>query len=283
MMLRYLAPVPFTVAAMFFSGHAAAIDQELGPGGYFPTPVAPVEAAPEPTFLNLPFDIAFGIAGTSDYVSRGITNSAGHPAIQGYIEPSLGPFYFNMWSSNVDFGDEEFEGAEIDTAFGMRHDIGRASLDLGYVHYFYAPEDVSPDYGEIYGKGDFNVTDYLTLGGRVFFAPDYNQSGKTATFVAGGAKVTLPHDIKVYGGVGYQFFEDPDAFEQLAWMAGASYSWKSVTFDLRYWDTDLSEDECLSRSGIQHGCDARIVGTVSIDTSWSALRDVFHPPPPSLK
>ena len=55
------------------------------------------------------------------------------------------------------------------------------------MHYFYAPEDVSPDYGEIYGKGDFNVTDFLTLGGRVFFAPDYNQSGKTATLVAGGA------------------------------------------------------------------------------------------------
>jgi uncharacterized protein (TIGR02001 family) len=272
-----------TFAAMLFlGGGAEAIEQDLGPGGptYLPVPeTTPAPQTVAPTFLGVPFDISFGIAATSDYVSRGITNSAGHPAIQGYIEPSLGPLYFNVWASNVDFGDEEFEGAEIDTAIGLRGDIGPASLDIGYVHYFYAPEDVSPDYGEIYGKADFKVTDFLTLGGRVFFAPDYNQSGNTATFVAGGAKIHLPHDISIYGGVGYQFFEDPDAFEQLAWMAGASYSWNAVTFDLRYWDTDLSEDECVSRSGIQHGCDTRIVATISVDTSWSSLRDIFAPPP----
>lgn len=269
---------------MLLTGHALAIDQELAPSTtYLPTPaVAPVEA-PAPTFLNLPFDISFGLAVTSDYVSRGITNSAGHPAVQGYIEPSLGPFYFNVWASNVDFGSDEFEGAEIDTAIGLRHDIGPASFDAGYVHYFYAPEDVSPDYGEIYGKGDFKVGEFLTLGGRVYFAPDYNQSGNTATWVAGGARINLPHDISLYSGVGYQFFEDPAAFEQLAWMAGASYSWKSLTFDVRYWDTDLTQNECEFRSGIQHGCDARFVATVSVDTSWSALRDMFAPPPPSLK
>lgn len=274
-------------ALLLISGSAAAIEQDLGPGGpptYLPVPpTAPPGAEPAPTFLGLPFDIGFGIAVTSDYVSRGITNSAGHPAVQGYIEPSLGPLYFNVWASNVDFGSEEFEGAEIDTAVGLRHEIGKFSGDIGYVHYFYAPEEVSPDYGEIYGKGDFAATDFLTLGTRVFFAPDYNQSGKNATWVAGGAKVSLPHDFSVYGGVGFQFFEDPDAFEQLAWMVGGSYNWKSLTFDLRYWDTDLSENECEFRSGIQHGCDARIVGTVSFDTSWSALRDMFAPPPPPLK
>lgn len=267
---------------LFLAGNAAAIEQDIVSGTTYlavPPETAP-SVAPAPTFLGLPFDVAFGAAFTSDYVSRGITNSAGHPAIQGYIEPSLGPFYFNVWASNVDFGAEEFEGAEIDTAVGLRHDIGPASVDLGYVHYFYAPEEVSPDYGEIYGKSDFKVNDFLTLGGRIYFAPDYNQSGNTATWVAGGAKIHLPHDISVYGGVGYQFFEDPDAFEQLAWMAGGSWSWRSLTFDVRYWDTDLSEDECEFRSGIQHGCDARIVGTVSVDTSWSALRDIFSPPPP---
>jgi uncharacterized protein (TIGR02001 family) len=268
------------VAVMgLLTGRAAAIDQDLEPAGphnpaaateTLTTPATETPAAP--SFLGVPVDFAFGAAFTTDYVSRGITNSLGHPAVQGYIEPSIGPAYFNVWSSNVDYG-PGFEGAEIDTAVGLRHEFGRAKVDLGYVHYFYAPEDVSPDYGEVYGKTDFNVNEMVTLGGRVFFAPDFNQSGKTATFVAGGAKVHLPHDVSVYGGVGYQFFEDPDAFEQLAWMAGASYSWKSLTFDVRYWDTNLSEDECEFRSGIQHGCDARIVGTVSFDTSWSAVRD----------
>jgi uncharacterized protein (TIGR02001 family) len=270
-------------ALLALGGAAAAIEQDIGPGTdtrYLrPPPEATPAEAGTPTFLGLPFDIAFGIAGTSDYVSRGITNSATDPAIQGYIEPSLGPVYFNVWASNVDFGSDEFEGAEIDTAIGVRHEIGPASLNFGYVHYFYAPEDVSPDYGELFGKGDFAVNDFLTLGARVYFAPDFNQSGETATWVAGGAKVSLPYDISVYGGVGYQFFEDPNAFEQLAWTAGASYNWKVFTFDVRYWDTDLSDDECVARSGVSNGCDATIVGTVSIDTSWSGLRDLFTPKP----
>ena len=63
------------------------------------------------------------------------------------------------------------------------------------------------------------------------------------------AEWELPHDFSIYGGVGYQFFEDPDAFEQFAWTAGISKSWKAVTFDLRYWGSDLNDDECLARSG----------------------------------
>ena len=125
-------------------------------------------------------------------------------------------------------------------------------------------------------RPNYNVEDMFTIGGRLFFAPDYNQTGDTATFIAGGVEVPLPHDFSVYGGIGYQFFEDPDAFEQLAWTAGVSYSWKALTFDVRYWDTNLKDDECAVRSGFEDGCDARIVGTVSIDTSWSALKKLLH-------
>jgi hypothetical protein len=49
-----------------------------------------------------------------------------------------------------------------------------------------------------------------------------------------------------------------------------------VTFDVRYWDTDLEDHECVARSGFGDGCDARVVGTVSFDTSWSSLRDFMH-------
>ncbi len=222
---------------------------------------------------DLDFDISIGVTATTNYISRGITNSGNDPAIQGYIEPSLGPLYINFWSSNVDFG-EGFSGAEIDAAFGVRPEFGPLKLDLGYVHYFYAPESVSPDYGELYIKADYEVEKLFTVAGRVFFAPDFNQSGDTATFVAGGVKVPLPHDFSIYGGLGYQFFEDPDAYEQLSWTAGLSYSWKSLTFDARYWDTDLSDDECLVRSGFEDGCGSRVVFSVSFDTSLSALKSL---------
>jgi uncharacterized protein (TIGR02001 family) len=226
-------------------------------------PVVPDDAPAE-------FDFSFGIAATSDYVSRGITQTDSMPALQAYIEPTYGIAYLNVWASNVDFG-EEFEGWEIDVGGGIRPEFGPLSLDLGYVHYFFAPEEISPDYGELFARADLNVQDMFTLGARVYYAPDFSQTGKDATWVAGGARVPLPKNFSIYGGVGYQFFEDPDAHEQLAWTAGVSYSFEILTFDVRYWDTDLSDDECAVRSGFEDGCDERLVGTVSVGVTWSDL------------
>jgi uncharacterized protein (TIGR02001 family) len=239
--------------------------------------------APPPAPAEGKFNMAIGVAGTTDYVSRGITQTGNDPAIQGYIEPSyglgpvLGDAFVNLWSSNVDFGGG-FDGAEIDVAGGIKPKFlgPKWSPNIGYVHYFYAPESVSPDYGEIYAKTDytFGEDDKFTLRGLIFFAPDFNQSGFTATWIAGGGRVMFWKNIGVYAGAGYQFFENPDAFEQFAWTAGASYYWNSVTFDVRYWDTNLRADECIVRSGFRNGCDARVVGTVSFDTTWS---DLFGP------
>jgi uncharacterized protein (TIGR02001 family) len=237
-----------------------------------------IESAPEfapPADEPAEFDIGIGLALTTDYVSRGITQTDSNLAGQGYIEPTYGMAYMNVWASNVDFG-QGFEGGEIDVGAGIRPEFGPLSLDMGYVHYFFAPEEISPDYGELFLRADLNVQDMFTIGGRVYYAPDFSQTDKDATWVAGGAKVPLPHYFSIYAGVGYQFFEDPDAFEQLAWTAGLSWSREIVTFDVRYWDTDLDDDECLVRSGFADGCDARVVGTVSIGTSWS---DIFAPAP----
>jgi uncharacterized protein (TIGR02001 family) len=234
------------------------------------------EPGPKPAPAGEPrkFDFAYGVSFTTDYVSRGITQTGNDPAIQGYIEPSYGDLYVNVWSSNVDFG-SGFDGAEIDVAAGYRPEIGKLKLNVGWVHYLYAPKDTSPAYGEIYAKGDYKLTDKIMLAGRLFFAPDFNQSGNTATFIAGGGKLDLGHGFAAYAGIGYQFFEDSTAFEDLAWTAGLSYNWKVMTLDVRYWDTDLADNECLVRSGFADGCDARVVGTISFDLTRDSLSELF--------
>ena len=206
-------------AMLFLIGSAAAIDQEIAPIPFSGPPAATVEPTttlPTPTW---PFDFAFGVALTTDYVSRGITNSNSRPAVQGYVEPSFGPAYVNVWSSNVDYG-AGFEGAEIDAALGLRHEFGPAVARRRVCPLFLFSGRCQPGLRRTLRQADYNVEDMFTIGGRLFFAPDYNQTGDTATFIAGGVEVPLPHDFSVYGGIGYQFFEDPDAFEQLAWTAG---------------------------------------------------------------
>lgn len=267
---RALLPLAALAITLLWAGSATAREDEIEPTAAAPIPVAP----------SGKFGMAVGVTGTTDYVSRGITQDDSNPAFQGYVEPSygigpvLGDAFVNVWSSNVDFG-EDFEGAEIDVAGGIKPKFlgPKWSPNIGYVHYFYAPDHISPDYGEVYGKTDykFGKDDRFTLRGLVFFAPDFSQTGKTATWIAGGGKVAFWKNFAAYAGVGYQFFEDPHAHEQLAWTAGLSYYWKSVTFDVRYWDTNLSESACVVRSGFADGCDARVVGTISVDTTWSEL------------
>lgn len=268
---RVLQELATVVLIGFWAGSASAQTKD--------DEIQPLAPSPPPA-LTGKFNMAFGVAGTTDYVSRGITQTGSDPAIQGYIEPSyglgsvLGDLFVNVWSSNVDFG-SGFDGAEIDVAGGIKPKFlgPKWSPTIGYVHYFYSPEDVSPDYGEIYASTDytFGKDDKFQLRGLLFFAPNFNQDNFTATWVAGGGRVMLTKNFMVYAGAGYQFFEDSDAFEQLAWTAGASYFWKSLTFDVRYWDTDLSDNECVVRSGFRDGCDARVVGTISLDTTWLKL------------
>ena len=98
---------------ILWAGGASAREDEIEP-----------TAPPPPTAAAGKLDMAIGIAGTTDYQSRGITQSDSDPAIQGYIEPSyglgpvLGDAIVNVWfSSDVDFGGW-VQGAEIELPAG---------------------------------------------------------------------------------------------------------------------------------------------------------------------
>ena len=39
---------------------------------------------------------------------------------------------------------------------------------------------------------------------------------------------------------------------------------ESLTVDVRYWGTDLSDEGCTVRSGFPDGCDDRVVATISL-------------------
>ena len=195
-------------AIFLWAESSAAKDETLGP-----EPEAAITPEPSaPAGTNAKFDLGLGGAVVTDYVSRGITQTDSGPAIQGYVEPSYSIAYVNIWSSNVDFGDD-FRGAEIDVAGGIRPKFGPLSLNVGWVHYFFMPEDISPAYGEVFAKADYEVTDKFVIGTQIWFAPDFNQTGKANTFPVIGAKWVLTKNLSLYGGVGYQFFEDPKAFE----------------------------------------------------------------------
>ena len=75
------------------------------------------------------------------------------------------------------------------------------------------------------------------------------------------------------GALGVQWYGSGVGLsDYTTWNVGASYTWKAATFDLRYHDTDLRTGTCGAEYPSERHCEARIVATLKVDTSWSALR-----------
>ena len=79
------------------------------------------------------------------------------------------------------------------------------------------------------------------------------------------------------GALGYQAFATGTRPDFLTWNAGLFYMGnKSLKFDLRYWDTDLSNSECAITNINGNACEARVVASVSFLTQASALRPLHE-------
>jgi len=213
------------------------------------------------------FDVAFGAAVTTDYLFRGISQTDGGPAVQGYVEFDYDLVYAGVWASNVDFGTPD---AEIDLSLGIRPEVGPAAFDLGYVQYLYA-DGTSPSYGELYAMVDYTATDSLTLGAKTYFAPDYAQEGSTGFYGEANIDYALPANFGVSAAVGYQSFADSAFPDYWTWNAGVYWTWKDLlTLDLRYSGSDLSDSQCAALMSA-HACGSRVMATLSLDTAWSSL------------
>lgn len=206
---------------------------------------ADVEATPEQ--IETAIDIAFGVALTSNYMFRGITQSDDKPAFQAYMEATYGIFYAGVWGSTVDFGDDNT--AEIDLTGGIRPTFGNLSLDIGYARYFYTADGNCC--GEGFIKAEYAVTEAFAVGGEVFH--DFDAE---ATYLRASSSYALPQDFEVSGGFGGYV-----QFSQLDWDLGVSKTFGDVaTVDVRYFGYN-DDVETTHKVNV----------TLSLDTSLSAL------------
>ena len=181
---------------------------------------------------------AFNVAGTSDYVFRGVSQTQEDPAISGGVDVTAGSFYAGTWASNVDFGDGDTK-VEVDVYGGVRPQVAGWNLDLGVIGYLYTnqPNGADYDYAEFKAAASRAVGP-ATLGAAVYYSPDFfGASEDEATYVeANGSFAPVPK-WTVSGAVGHQFVSS--AFDYTTWNVGAAYQLTSnLAVDVRYHDTD---------------------------------------------
>lgn len=231
-----------------------------------------------------PWDVAFGAAVMSDYMWRGISQSAHNPSVAAYFEPryNVNPnlqLYVGISGESIKFPNKA--AAEIDFYGGIRPTFGPVAFDFGVWYYWYPGGDnrylnddgsitlaiKNASFVEGYAKVTWTVNDYVTLGANLNYTPSYLNTGADGTYYSGTVKFTapaslLPSGIGAYvsGEVGRQelgttkadgwaYPVEVDLPSYTTWNAGIGFTYKAFTLDLRYSDTDLSKSQCYVITG----------------------------------
>lgn len=136
-----------------------------------------------PAEAQQPSPLSGYIGVVSDYVDRGISQSAGHGAVQGGVDwqHSSGAFA-SLWASSVDYDDDESK-AEIGYSLGYERAAGNA-LFRGSVDYYHYPGVPSEWH---YNLLELNaVTEYdfgpVMLATRLVFSPEQSGHAGKATY-----------------------------------------------------------------------------------------------------
>ena len=129
------------------------------------------------------------------------------------------------------------------------------------------------DFWEVYGKVSVDVVkDKFAVGGNVYYSPSWLHSGADGTFASATAKVTMPSfnmplfgtmkEIGWYvsGEFGHYWLGTSDPIlgsinfpDYSTWNVGVAFTNSVFTVDLRYYDTDMTKQECFLNTGDLRG------------------------------
>jgi uncharacterized protein (TIGR02001 family) len=199
--------------------------------------------------------------GTSDYVFRGISQSDNDPAIQGSFGLTYGMFYAGTWASSIDFDPDN--NIEVDYYAGITPTWQGFNFDFGWLYYSY-PDDQTVDYWELKAGVSKEIVPKLTAGGTFYWSPDLG--GEEEYTYEGSLAYELPKTWvvtpTVSGLIGYTDFDGAnDGSDYTYWNAGLALAFESLTFDIRYWDTDADSTNCF---GGGNTCDERFVFSTTL-------------------
>jgi len=229
------------------------------------------------------FTITGSAAVASQYRFRGISQSDNKPVVQGAFTIShASGFYVSTWGSSASANNAvNIGGTEIDVYGGYAHTFTSGlTIDGGLYGYLYPGSKravgISESYYELYGDVS-KVFGPVTAKAGVNWAPNqsYFKDWATAThsnvYLFGElsfSPVSTPWTIHTHLGhtgggfdyVGHQYFD---------FVAGVSYKWKALTFDISGVGTNVKKsytapfDAAASTNDFRKAARTTVVGTIT--------------------
>jgi uncharacterized protein (TIGR02001 family) len=212
-----------------------------------------------------------GLATTSDYVLRGVSQTDGSPALQATLSYQADRgWYAGAWASTLNatswFHPAGTASAELDVFAGVTRDLTeRWAIDVRAVRYVY------PDDGEFfeydYSELEAAVIYRDTLRASVAWSPDatmVSQYGLGGNRKALAYELGLRHGLRpwmaVNAGVGYYDLNDLFSTGYTYWNVGLTATIGALTVDLGQYGSDARGRELFG----SHNAGPRTVLTLGI-------------------
>jgi len=251
------------------------------------TPAAPSTAAmPAPrTDTVSKFDVNVTGSITSDYNYRGYTLSDHKPSVSTSFEATYNILFADVNADSVQI--PMLSQLQMTDYAGIRPVFGPTTVETGVAYYSYPGSAIDISYPEYYVAPSYALTSRFTIGVNAYYAPDYSRTGAWENFDSINAKYTFDSGLAISGELGRQSFGTTKATgtdtahklpDYTYWNLGFSYTYKALTFDLRYLATTLSKQSCFLITGTgqaaagSNGCSPAFVATLSWNTSLAGLK-----------
>ena len=248
-------------------GLARAETPEITPGGAIGLGNRGWSAAvtnPGISVNELEFSARAGFA--SDYIYRGTTLSDHGPAAGAAFEARFGALYAGATVASVKLPTEP--AAEFTMAGGIRPKIANIDFDLGVTYFGYPGERLPGEtdginYWEAVIRGDKTIGELIHIASGYAYSPNVSNTGAWSQYVAAGFGYDLPTRLLPQSlgmsfttAVGYSWFGNQAPHlgnfplpAYLNWQAGVTFTHKAFNLDLRYYDTNLSKENCFVFTG----------------------------------
>ena len=229
------------------------------------------------------FNAKFGAGVTSDYNYRGYTLSSHLPSVSSNVEVDYDVLFASVNVASVQMpGLSHFQMTDM---LGLRRAFGGLTIETGGAIYSYPFFTTDPSYAEVYLSQSYAVTKQLTVGVDVFYAPDYYRMGAWENYNSLAAKYDIAWGLTFSAELGHQFFGTTSVGIKLPdytyGNAGFSYTYKSLTFDLRYHATTLTKQSCFLITGTgspisgSNGCDQTVIASLSWNATLADAKAAF--------
>jgi uncharacterized protein (TIGR02001 family) len=213
---------------------------------------------------ELEFSARAGVA--SDYIYRGVTLSDHGPAAGAALEARFAEFYAGTTVATVKLPTEPV--AEFTFAGGVRPTIATINFDLGVTYFAYPGERLPGatngiNYWETVVRGDRHIGEQFRVAAGYAYSPNVSNTGAWSQYVAAGVGFDVPGRllpknlaISFTTAAGYSWFGNQSAQlggfplpAYLNWQAGVTFTHKAFNLDLRYYDTNMSKENCFVFTG----------------------------------